>query len=96
MTKQKGADFSKFLGETAQTRKELLIEKCKKLDVSIYIDDEGESSSGIYGQLRAVASEAELEKRLNSKEAVRTASCAFKLAILAFLVSFAAFVRPFF
>ena len=95
MRKQKDEDFSKFLGETAKTRKESLLEKCSKHDVSIYINDAAEPSSGVYAGLRAVASEAELERRLNSKLAVGIAGRANMIALFALFASVIALVRSF-
>lgn len=96
MRKHKDEDFSKFLGEAKKSRKELLLEKCSKHDVSIHIDDAAETSSGVYAQLRGVVSEAELERRLNSKLAVGVASRANVFAFLALLVSIVALIRSFY
>lgn len=93
MRKRKDEDFSNFLGKTVKTRKELLLEKCSEHDVSIYIDDAAEPSSGVNARLRAIASEAELERRLNSKLAVGVASRANRIAFFAFLVSIVALAR---
>ncbi|WP_225580787.1 hypothetical protein, partial [Pseudomonas sp. PDM16] len=69
--KDKATDWDKFLGPASpETRKQRLIQECKKHDVSIYTDDESESSSGVYAELRGVASEAELERRLLTKKSV--------------------------
>lgn len=63
-------DFSKFLGEAQlPTRKRALLEECKRHDVSPYVDDATETSSGVNALLRGIASEAELERRLNAKKA---------------------------
>jgi hypothetical protein len=96
MKKHEDEGFSRFLGETKKTKREALLEKCRKHDVSIYVDDATEPSSGVYADLRAVASEAELERRLNSKLAVGIASCANMIAIFALLCSLVALVRSFF
>ncbi|WP_225580785.1 hypothetical protein, partial [Pseudomonas sp. PDM16] len=63
-----------------------------KHDVSIYTDDESESSSGVYAELRGVASEAELERRLLTKKSVSKASRANLIAILALIVSVASLI----
>lgn len=52
--KQSNQDFSKYLGEVPQTRKQRLLEDCKKNDVSIYIDNQSEQSSGNSAELRGV------------------------------------------
>ena len=81
-------DWVQYLGGCPPaTRKQRLLDECKRLDVSIHVDDSTEASSGIYGELRGVASEAELERRLNAKNTVLHASRANKLAIVALVVS---------
>lgn len=85
-------DFSAFLDDAKKSTKQILIEKCRRNNASIYVDDASETSSGIYAQLRGVASEAELERRLNAKKALGLASRANTVAILAFLVSIATLV----
>lgn len=89
-------DFTDFLDAPPISRKESLLRNCKKFDVSIYIDDASETSSGVYASMRAVASEAELERRLNAKKAVLQASSANKIAICALIVAIVAFVRSFY
>lgn len=83
---KKNSDFSAFVPAAPQTRKQLLIEECKKHDVSINIDDPSEQSAGDYAIIRGVVSEAELEFRLNPKRAIslsrRTNVIAFFLLIL--------------
>ena len=93
--KQKDQDFSKYLGEVPQTRKQRLLEECKKNDVSIYIDNSSEQSSGIYAEFRGVVSEAELELRLNAKKAVSQSSRANIIAAFALIVSVLALVKSF-
>ena len=73
MKESKSEDFSNFLDDNESSRKQKLIEDCKKLNVSIYIDDESENANGAYSLIRAVASEAELERRLNAKNTIRSA-----------------------
>ena len=80
--------WSSFFGNHQElTRKQALIEKCRRRDVSIYIDDAAESSSGIYGELRGVVSEAELEKRLNSKLALNKSKLSNIIAITSLVIS---------
>jgi hypothetical protein len=86
-------DFSKYLDEVPQTRKQRLLEECKKNDVSPYINDPSESSSVIYAELRGVACEAELEQRLNTKRAVNRSFFANVIAIFALFISIAALFR---
>lgn len=62
--RQKEQDWTRYFGKIQQSRKQKLVETAKKRDVSVYIDDIGETSDGIYSNFRAVVSEAELEKRL--------------------------------
>lgn len=86
--KRNDQDWSKFFGDLPpQTRKQRLIEECKRQNVSIHIDDPAESSSGIYAELRGVASEAELERRLVAKLAIKQSSRANWIAGAALLVS---------
>lgn len=71
------------------------MEECQKNDVSIYVDNPSEPSSGIYAELRGVASEAELERRLNAKKAVSQSSRANVIAAIALIVSFVALAKSF-
>jgi hypothetical protein len=93
--KQNDQDFSKYLGETPPTRKQRLLEECTERDVSIYIDDASEQSAGVYAVLRAVASEAELERRLNTKKAVGQSNRANLIAVAALAISIVALVKSF-
>lgn len=88
-------DFSKFLGNSELSRKQKLIEECENLDISIYIDDESETSDGVYSELRAVASEAELERRLNAKNTIRSANHSKYIAILALVISLISLIKSF-
>lgn len=88
-------DFSKFIKNDEKSRKERLIEECKKHDVSIHVDDESETSSGAYAEMRAVASEAELERRLNAKKSVGMATRSSVIAIIALIVSVLALIKSF-
>jgi len=86
--KLKEQDWFKFIGELPpQTRKQKLIEECKQQDVSIHLDDPAETSSGIYAELRGVASEAELERRLIAKVAIKQSSRANWIAGFAIVIS---------
>jgi tRNA threonylcarbamoyladenosine modification (KEOPS) complex Pcc1 subunit len=89
---KKDSDFSAFLLAVPLTRRQLLIEKCNKQDVSIYIDDPSEQSAGVYANLRAVASEAELESRLNAKNAITLSIRANDLSKRANVISLLAFI----
>lgn len=96
LRKSKDVDFSKFFGSIQFTPKQLLLEKCKKNGVSVYVDDASETSTGFYAKFRGVASEAELEKRLNAKLAVRQAMLANKIKILVLVFSLVALVKSFY
>ena len=94
--KAKEEDFSSFHGETqACSKKDRLLRECETLNISPYIDDPSEPSSGVYAQLRGVASEAELERRLNAARAASMARYANNIALLALLVSVVALVKSF-
>jgi len=93
--KQNDQDFSKYLAEVPQTRKQRLLKDCKKYDVSIYSDNPSEQSSGIYEEFRGVVSEAELERRINAKKAVAQINRANFIATIALIVSVAALVKSF-
>ena len=80
-------DFSACLKDTATSKKKELIAECQRRGVSIFVDDQSESSTGIYAQLRAVASEAELERRLLSVKALGSAQRANVIAWLAMAVA---------
>ena len=91
----KHQDFSGFLGSAPKSKKQMLIEECKRRDVSIYIDDPAESSSGVYADLRGVASEAELERRLNPVKAIGLSKLAILVAAFSLLVSVVALIKSF-
>ncbi len=91
----KETDFSSFTSGIQLTRKQRLIEECRKQDVSIHIDDPAEQSVGIYAELRGVVSEAELDRRLNTKKATTLSNRANNIALLAFVVSVIALARFF-
>ena len=91
-------DFSKFLDSPTKTRKQRLLEECEKLDVSIYIDDPTEASSGEYANIRGTASEAELDRRLITKKALNQTKRAIVISVISLLVAICALlvslVRP--
>lgn len=91
----KNEDFSAFLDDAKKSTKQVLIEKCRRNNISIYVDDTSETSSGIYALLRGMASEAELERRLNAKKALGLASRTNTVAILTFMVQFTTLVKSF-
>jgi len=78
-------NWEKFLGEIPTTRKAQLLDKCKKLDVTIFIDDVNEDASN--NPLRGVASETELERRLNAKKAVHNSKRANIISIIAIVIA---------
>lgn len=80
-------DFSKFFPERKPTKKESLLKRCAELDISPYIDDPSESAPIGALDMRAVASETELEKRINEKSALIHSSKANKIALWALLLS---------
>jgi len=86
-------DYSKFFGEIQPTSKQLLIEKCKKAGVSVHVDDATETSTGICAEFRGVASEAELERRLNARTAVYRAMLSNRIAVLALVASLGALAK---
>lgn len=90
-----GSDFSSFITGIPLTPKQQRIEECKNLDVSIYIDDPSEQSAGVNANLRAVASEAEIERRLNAAKATQLSKWAIIISLLAFIESTIAFVKSF-
>lgn len=91
-SKGKDTDWGKVFGPTQETRKQRLIRKCQRFDVSIYIDDESEASSGVYAELRGVTSEAELERRLNTKLSLLHSKRANLISAIALLVSVVALI----
>lgn len=96
LRKEQTQDYSKFFGDVPLTPKQRLIRKCERAGVSIYVDDPSETSGGSYAIFRGVASEAELERRLNARAAVDHATRANVMSALAFIVAVAAFVKSFF
>jgi hypothetical protein len=98
----KDFDFSSFFPDTFPTPKQLLIEKCKKRRISIYINDPLEQPIGAYSIFRNPASEAELEHRFNaqkmiifSENASTSAKLTYIIALLALIVSIITLVRSF-
>ena len=89
-------DFSEYFKAAETTRKQQLIAECQRRGVTIYVDDPAESSSGIYAKLRAVASEAELERRLQARRAIASARCANIVAGIALLVALAGLAKSIF
>lgn len=86
-------NFSSFFDGVSKSKKQLLIEECKKHNVSVHLDDPTESSTGIYAELRGVASEAELERRLNAARAIGLSKRSNLIAIIALLVSVVALIK---
>ena len=92
---KKGSDYSAFVSAIPLTRKQLLIEECKKQGVSIYIDDPSEQSEGTEAIMRGVASEAELERRLIAKRAISLSRLSNFIAFFALIMSAIALVKSF-
>ena len=95
MKKANPEDFSNFIKEGEKSRKDKLIEECKRLDVSLYIDDQSENSKGNYSGIRAVASEAELERRIIAKKASISSMQSKYIAIIALIISLISLVKSF-
>lgn len=89
-------DYSKLFGEVQPTAKQLLIERCQRNCISVFVDDPSENSADFYAEFRGVASEAELERRLNSKLALSQVKHSNKIALLALVVSLGSFVNSFY
>ena len=87
-------DWATYAGGSEQSRKQLLISDCRRLDVSIHIDAADESSEGVYANLRAVASEAELERRLRAARSESIARRATFIAWLALIISILGALSP--
>lgn len=90
--KQNGTDFSAYFDEPPKTRKQRLLEDCEKHDVSVHIDDAAEQSSSFSALFRGVASEAELERRLNEKKAIHNANRANVISAISLIVSIVALI----
>lgn len=88
-------DWSKYLSQAPTSSKRLLIEECRKRGVVIFVDDPTETTEGVYSNFRAVASEAELQRRLLSKAAATKATWANVIAAVALVVSVIALVKSF-
>lgn len=86
MKREKDYDFSNYI-PIKKTNKEKLINECKKMNISIYIDNTLETSTGIYGQLREVASEAELENRIMKNKTVETSKKSLIISTLSLVIS---------
>lgn len=91
--RKKNQNWTNFIGGPAdESRKERLIRLCNSQDVSIYIDDQSEASKGTYAALRAVTSEAELERRLNTKKALAQSKYSNYISLVALTISIGSFV----
>jgi hypothetical protein len=82
--KKEGTDWSKHFGDEPVSRKQRLIDECNKQDVTIYKDESSENTDSI---MRPVASEAELERRLNSKNTMSQAKRANIISAIALFVA---------
>ncbi|MNG21168.1 hypothetical protein D3C84_1055030 [compost metagenome] len=91
--KEKETDWDKELGPIEESRKQRLIRTCQEHDVSIHTDDESETSSGAYAVFRGTASEAELERRLNTKLSVSSSRRANFISLAALLISIIALIK---
>lgn len=85
--RQSEFDWSRYFDLPPETRKERLIEECRRNNVSIHIDSYTETASGINAIFRPVASEAELERRLVAKLAIGKSTWANRIAGFSLLVS---------
>lgn len=90
MKLRKKSDIEKFFegNEPPTSSKRLLIEECQKQGVCVYVDDEAEQMDN--HPLKAVASEAELQKRLNQAKALKKATTSNVIAFMALLVAICA------
>lgn len=80
-------NFSNFFLKRELTKKENILKRCADLHISPYIDDSSESVPVGGLDMRSVASEAELEKRINEKCAIINSAKANKIAFLALVIS---------
>ena len=85
-------DYSKYFEEGQPSPKQLLIEKCERYGAPIHADDASETSIGAYAIFRGIASESELQSRLNEKIRVWQAGLANVIMILTFFVASATLV----
>ena len=85
-------DFSHYLPQGPESLKERLVAECQRRGISVYVSDSSETSSGVYANLRAVASEAELQSRLMQAITTETASKANRIAWLALGIGIASLV----
>lgn len=85
-------DFSSYLPKGPENVKERLLAECERRGISPYVSDTSETATGVYANLRAVASEAELQSRLVQAIAVKTAAKANRIAWFALLVGCASLV----
>ena len=87
-------DWTKFFGDLPpETRKAKLIDICKRKDVSIYVDD---STENVHTPLRAVASEAELERRVLAKMSVVYSLHSRRISIAALIVAVSTLILEFY
>lgn len=69
--------------------KQALIAECQRKGISIFVNEPGETSAGVYSQLRSVASEAELQSRLFQASTLGIAKGANMIAWFALAVGLA-------
>jgi len=85
-------DFSSLLPSGPGSFKDKLIAECQRKGVSVYVSDPSEARSGPYALLRAVASEVELQSRLNACLSLKRAMWANRIAWLALVIGVAALI----
>lgn len=73
--------FRRFMARLRPAQRRIAyFANARRSQQSPYIDDSAETSSGVYAQLRDVAFEAELERRLNAASAASMARYANNIA----------------
>lgn len=95
MRKHDGQDFSRYLSQSGSSKKQKLIIECKSNHLSIFLDDSSETAESTHTMMRPIASEAELERRLNAHKAIYNSKIANAIAILALLFSIATLLKTY-
>lgn len=91
--KGKETDWAAFFGlHGVGSNKNALIAYCRKHNIPMHLDDSSENAGGVLGELRGVASEAELQRRVSAYKARRGAFFSIIISALALAVSAASLV----
>ena len=88
----KSKNFENFFPHREPSGKEKIIKKCESLGVCIYVEDVSEDASS-NNIMRGLASEAELQRRIDGYVASRNSTYALWVSLVACALSMLAFIK---